>query len=257
MTITKNRTAELLRAVDSVVQQDYPGKISHIIVGDESTTLRDLTGTIRDRGPNSVIRHISTSERSDEFQPVYIDSKLGFLRNCGLYEADADLICYLDDDNYMRTNHISSLVKAITRGGGCDIAYSWREMLNDDGTPWLASEYPWTPIARFAVSREALSRYIFDELVASEVREVGSAIVRDCVIAPNGDGVFTVDTNEFMVWRQLHLQHPNVVKYTWREMVGDYSSDYAWIRKMYLAGYRFVATSEATVCYRIGGTSNR
>ena len=39
-------------------------------------------------------------------------------------------------------------------------------------------------------------------------------------------------------------------------MVGDFSDDYAWVKKCYQSGIKFKCSDAATVNYTIGGISN-
>jgi hypothetical protein len=120
----------------------------------------------------------------------------------------------------------------------------------------LAEAYPWTPKARMATSQDLLSRYIYDSLVDGGVRVPGDPIVRDTLVDTLGREIFTVDTNELLTSRNLLLETPNIVEYEWREMVGDYSDDYAWVRRCYMNGVRFKSSRQVTVNYTVGGVSN-
>jgi len=59
-----------------------------------------------------------------------------------------------------------------------------------------------------------------------------------------------------MVRRSLHEQFKFVVDFEWREMVGDYSDDFAFVKLCHEAGVHFRASERATVNYTIGGVSN-
>jgi glycosyltransferase involved in cell wall biosynthesis len=126
---------------------------------------------------------VALLEHQREFISFYSTSKLGFLRNFGISIANGDYICYLDDDNTYDSNHISSLVQTIESNPTIDIAYSWRRLVYEDGTPYLAEEYPWTPTARLASDKSSLSRFIYDHLVANGIRSPGSNIVKDTMIS--------------------------------------------------------------------------
>jgi glycosyltransferase involved in cell wall biosynthesis len=258
VTITRSRRLSLLQAVESVCGQSYSGHVEHIIVGDESRSLRELSNTICDLQSNAVIEHVRTTERRNEFSEVYLPSRLGFLRNIGISLSSSNYVCYLDDDNTFEPEHIASLVSTIEAGPNpAEIAYSWRRLRYADGTPFLPSEYLWTPDPRLAVSRSALSRYIFSELVAGGVYVEGDAVVRDAVTDSRGRPVCTVDTNELMVRRSVHSRFRFVVNFEWREMVGDYCDDYAFVKQCHEAGVLFRPSKKVTVNYTVGGVSNR
>jgi hypothetical protein len=59
-----------------------------------------------------------------------------------------------------------------------------------------------------------------------------------------------------MVKRSVHNSFQFVVDFTWREMTGDYSDDYAFVKKSYEAGLIFECSKKATLTYVLGGISN-
>lgn len=255
VTITHDRIDSLLTCLRSVASQDYPGNIVHLIVGDASPQLRASEFRFMREFANLSCMHVDIDSAPREFQPVYIPSRLAHLRNIGVAAARTDLICYLDDDNSFETNHVSSLVDVLQKNSA-DIAFSWRRLQHEDGSDYLEEEYPWVPEARLAVDRSSLSRHIYTQLVDGGVRVPGSAVVRDALFDANGIPVFTVDTNELLFIRRLHETVPNLVWYTWRDMVGDVSDDYEWVRRCHYLGVRFACSEIASVNYTVGGVSN-
>jgi glycosyltransferase involved in cell wall biosynthesis len=256
VTITRSREEELLRCIESVSRQTYAGAIEHLIVGDESKILRRLEAEIADNYPRVRIVHVRTSEHAHEYKTVYYPSRIGYLRNLGVADSHAELFCHLDDDNTYHPEHISSLVDTILSEPDIGIAYSWRRMQRTDGSPYTFDSYPWTPQPRLATGKLELSKYIFQELVLGGVFIPGEPIVRDTLVDRRGCRVYTVDTNELMVRREVHNDFKFVVDFEWREMVGDYSDDHAFIKLCHEAGVLFKSSERATVNYTIGGVSN-
>lgn len=255
ITITRARPVELLRCIESVRNQQYRGGIRHVIVVDDHDAMPAVSAAVGDI-EGLELRLIETSKLYDRFDEVYIPSRLAFLRNCGIDSCASDVICYLDDDNYMDPDHVQRLVETLLSDSSTALAFSWRRLCLPNGDPYLRPEYPWTPDARLAIGRPQLSKYIYEELVAGGIRTPGSNIVRDAVLDSRGIAVYTVDTNEMMYWRSLHATYPNVVRYSWREMVGDFSDDYALVRRWHTDGVIIVPTRRATVTYTVGGVSN-
>jgi glycosyltransferase involved in cell wall biosynthesis len=255
ITVTHDRPS-IERSIASVSQQDYAGEILHVIVGDQSPYLRQHEHQIRGMADNIYIQHVSTDQHQASFQPVYIPSRLAFLRNLGVDSVASDLIAYLDDDNYYETDHIGSLVKLLMDDQSIACAHSWRQLRHASGAPYTAPIYPWTPQPRLAVSRQALSRHIYSELVAGGVCREGDHVWRDTLTDSRGEKVYTVDTNELLYHRSLHDSVPNIVHYEWRQMVGDFSDDYAWIRRCDESGFEFSCSMRASVAYTVGGISN-
>ena len=257
ITLTRSRDIQLLRAIDSVNKQDYEGSIEHIVIGDNSLPLRKRERQISLRYPNVRIFHIDINKFTSQFIDCYAPSRVGFIRNVGIRQAQGEYICQLDDDNYYDKNHISSLVQSIESEPNTDITFSWRRLLWNDGSPYVEEAYPWTPEARLAFGKEALSRYIYERLIKAGIRIRGSNIVRDTLITPDGEPVYTIDTSELMVKREVHSEFLFNVNFTWREMVGDYSDDYAFVKKCHEAGLKFKCSEKITLNYIIGGHSNK
>jgi glycosyltransferase involved in cell wall biosynthesis len=255
ITPTRSRQEELVDCVASVSEQTYEGAIEHMILSDGSQFVRDNIDRLRQINPRLVVKDVDRKSMVGEVFPFYIPSILGRIRNFAVREASGEFVCYLDDDNRITPDHVESLVDAITSQADIDIAYSWRLLVYADGSPYLKEEYPWTPNARLAISREQLSKHIYDELVRLGIRIPGSNLVRDTVIAADGQPLFTVDQGEFLVKREVQLRLPFTVRYPWRKMVGDYSDDHDFIERAYHAGCKFKCTERATLLYTVGGCS--
>ncbi|MDQ1248743.1 MAG: hypothetical protein QG597_3116 [Actinomycetota bacterium] len=256
VTVTRNRTAALLRCVASVAQQDYTGTVEHVIVVDDNSLEAELELEARRLGSAIRIVEVCTSKHEDDFQPFYSVSRIGYLRNCGIARCSGDYIGYLDDDNTYDPHHLATLATILDRDATVDIAYSWRYLWNADGSPFLEPMYPWTPGARLALDHAALSRYIYSTLVDVGIRTQGTNIQRDAVIARDGSAVYTVDTSEMLVRKSVHDFHKWVTRFTWREMTGDFSDDYAFVQNCALAGVRFACSNTATLNYYLSGVSN-
>ena len=255
ITITRSRP-ELAQCLASVRSQTYVGRIDHIIVvdGEESGFRVPVPPDTENR--RTIVRMVDLDRRVDDFIGVYTPSRLALLRNEGLDIVEAEFVGYLDDDNTYDAEHVASLVATMRAAPDADVAYSWRRLQWPGGAPYLCQTYPWTPQARLSPDRHKLARYIYDDLVAGGVFDRGSAVVRDTLIDTQGRPVYTVDTNELFVRTSVHRQFDNIVSYTWREMVGDYSDDYAWVKRCHELGLQFRASERTTVNYTIGGTSN-
>lgn len=255
ITPTYNRGENLFECIETVVNQTYAGKIEHVLMSDRSPFVQANRARLLEKNPNLTIIDVDQEKLKEEVIACFIPSRLSWIRNCAVQASQGDYVCYLDDDNKLSPDHIESLVEAIESELDIDIAYCWRQMVWEDGTPWIEEEYPWTPQARLATSKEALSSHIYEELVRAGVRTPGSNIVKDTVISEDGQQLYTVDQGEFLVKKDVHLTIPLTVKYPWRKMTGDYSDDHDFIERAYLAGCRFKCTEKATLYYTIGGCS--
>ena len=255
ITLTKNRTDQLVACARSVKNQDYPGRVEHLIMGDDSPVLASLEKTLAGINNDILIQNVKLEDDYPGLIPFYAPSRTGVLRNLAIRKAAGRYICQLDDDNTIDADHISSLVETIESEPGIGIAYSWRRLVWEDGTPYLDQAYPWTPVARLAIDKTTLSGYIYNALVHAGIRVPGTNLVRDAILAPNKEPVYTVDTSELMVKKEVHQRFPFTERFTWREMVGDFSDDYAFVKRCHEGGVRFKASEKATLCYTIGGGS--
>ena len=254
ITLNKDRTDTLVRCVESVMNQDYEGEIEHVIVGDQSESLIDLSSQLSKINPKIVIRNF-VEPFPPEVNPIFSVSKIGFLRNFGVSVSKGAYITQLGDDDFGDSDHISSLVETIESEPDIGVAFCWRRMVDQDGVPVVIDSYPWAPNARHITSREDLAEFIFSQLVKQGVRCPGSPVIKDAVLGPNGEEIFTVDTNCVLVKREVHDKIPWKVEYSWREICGDYSDDHRFVESCYRAGIKIKGTEAITLNYSMGGAS--
>jgi hypothetical protein len=100
-----NPEDKLIRAVTSVICQDYKD-IEVIVVAD---------------GCNETVKLVNGSFYEYYGKPlykvIYIDKQPPFsgnIRNAGIEAATGDIICYLDADDYLGTDHVTTIVKHFT-----------------------------------------------------------------------------------------------------------------------------------------------
>ncbi len=257
VTVTKDREESLVRCAESVAAQDYFGPIEHVIVVDDRYLADATLAKLRVRGRGVRVTSVRTSENIEEFQSFFTVSRIGYLRNRAITLCRGEYVAYLDDDNTYLPEHISTLVDLLERDETASIAYSWRYLLQANGDPYEEPRYPWTPWSRLATDNDRFALHIHQELLRTGIRVAGDHIQRDAVIAADGEPVHTVDTSELLVRRQVHSNHRWVTRFTWREMTGDYSDDYAFVKQCHEAGLRFVCSRRPTVNYYLDGVSNR
>jgi hypothetical protein len=106
----------LAQAVQSVYSQDISGRIQVLIGIDKwQDDKTDLIDRIAARSPAHVEVSVldlgySTSKRNGG---IYSNAYGGALRTILTYMANSQYIAYLDDDNWLAPNHLSSLIEAI------------------------------------------------------------------------------------------------------------------------------------------------
>lgn len=156
--------AELIEAVQSVFDQDFPGKIQILIGVDKAIdSLDDLYALLERRPPNisCLVLNLpySTSRRhGGPHNPV--DG--GSLRAVLSLMANARHVAYLDDDNTWRRGHLSGLIAAVE---GKAWAYSYRMLIDQ-------------------VSRQEISVDRWDSVGPGRgrFRDVGGFVDTNCII---------------------------------------------------------------------------
>lgn len=97
--------SKLIRAVNSALSQDYKD-IEVIVIADGCYRTEVLCHEhFTDYINNHLLKLISIPK-----QPPFS----GNVRNAGLEAATGDIICYLDADDYLGTDHVSTIVKHFT-----------------------------------------------------------------------------------------------------------------------------------------------
>lgn len=93
------RPIELRRAIQSIIDQDYDGQVSVIVVFDRASP--DLTLERSGRRPVRVLANSRTPG-------------LAGARNTGIIASEAELVAFCDDDDYWDSNKLTSQVDAFT-----------------------------------------------------------------------------------------------------------------------------------------------
>ena len=131
----------LLRAVRSVFAQDLAGRVQILVGIDIAEGDHAVLENLRQECPGHMHLMIldpgySTSIRHGG---LYSNRYSGALRTILTYLANSRYVAYLDDDNFLAPEHLSSLLKAID---GVDWAYSWRWFVAPgDGTPLCIDDW--------------------------------------------------------------------------------------------------------------------
>ena len=242
ITPSSNRTDLLLRAVNSVKNQDYPN-IEHIIVGDNHPTLSTLREQIR--GSNLMARVVNLNTPAEI---IYHPLRASIARNHGISIAKGDYIAHLDDDNQIEPDHISSLVSTVEREGA-DAAHCWRKLLTADGSLFIIKTYPWA-------INPYLADYVFGEFIKAGICNPMTNEFRDQMVTPQGDPILHIDSSEWLIRREVHERIKFPVQYTLRQMIQHQTEDFLLATAFYQNGIKVVCSEKATLLYYLGGYSN-
>jgi hypothetical protein len=96
-----NPEEKLIRAVNSSLAQNYGNAIEIIVISDGCNQSLDIIKS----NYLGVVRLVELPK-----QPLFS----GNVRNAGIEAATGDIICYLDADDYLGTDHVTTIVKHFT-----------------------------------------------------------------------------------------------------------------------------------------------
>ena len=111
---------ELALAIKSVQNQTYPCK--HYVFVD-GNIFWDKAKSILEQFPDVIPIYLPMNTGKNGILNGAINAAVAFL-------VEEDIICYLDDDNQLREDHVESLVKVIEQGA--DFAYSLRSFYDSN-----------------------------------------------------------------------------------------------------------------------------
>lgn len=249
VTPTRNRPELLERAMASVAAQEGV-RATHVVVGDDCPA---LASGWADRLAAAYPRAVIVNVREDTHPGVprdYLPARLAYLRNLGFQDSPDDFVAHLDDDNTLRPDHLSSLIRALEEQPGAEVAHSWRRLLRADGSEFVPDGAdPWHP----EPGPEAVASY--QRLSEAGVFVPGSPVVRDTLRA-NGKIYARVDTSEYLVRRSLHERIPFPTRFNrWQQALG-LTEDMAFSHALIRNKVEVVCSRRATLDYYMGGYSN-
>jgi len=242
VTITRDRTQLLKRAIKSVRAQDYDGPLAHLVVIDRCFPTLQFIKTLR----SSAIAFRWYVEKNKDLS-VY--GHIAALRNFGVQESRTKWISFLDDDDELEKNHISSLVSC-ARESNCRAVHSYMQILTEDGLPYLEPKHPWT---RDPVK----AKETYEKLRKQGVFQLGSNIAKDRVDSlDHPDPVRSVDMSEWLFERSLLLDFPFDTDYDLNDWTSVTTDDDKFLNTLVAQRIPVACTKLPTFKYYLGGHSN-
>ncbi len=254
---TVHRLQSLKRAITSIEHQDYPGKIEIILVTNNTneTWLKQL---LQIRQKCKFACHICEfpfTKEEIEKNPLldfYGPARTSKLRNIGVLASNGAYIAYLDDDNEYVPSHISSLIDVLADNPKAQAAYSWRNILWSNGSPYTHAYYPW-----IKKPNDIHAHYIYLELLAKGIFTEGFNTMSDQLLSSGNEQLLTVDSSEWLMERDFASRFPFPEMYTFREISQNITEDYLLCKHIADAKVEVCCSQKYTLNYYLGGASTQ
>jgi len=124
-----NRPKKLKRAIDSVINQTFTDW-ELVIVDDNS---KEDTQAVAEAFKDPRIRYIKRKKNfGNDTRP----------KNEGILASKGEFICFLDDDNEYRPDHLAILLKEIQKDDKLDVVYGDRWIISDKDNPHPIKDQP-------------------------------------------------------------------------------------------------------------------
>lgn len=118
---------ELIDALIGVENQDYNGPIDHLVVVDGQEFLPKTIEVIERSKTNPVVLVLPYNTGANGWLGHRIYASVPLLVN-------SDYVAFLDQDNWYRNNHISSLAEKLDKNENLELAFSLRSIYEKDKT---------------------------------------------------------------------------------------------------------------------------
>ncbi|MDM8515247.1 glycosyltransferase family A protein [Desulfobacterales bacterium HSG16] len=239
LTVTRHRPQLLKRAMLSVKKQDYDAKIQHIICIDDCIDTYNMLKQ-QDITPDNLTFFLRARSESEQSGPGH----LAKLRNLMGRMANLKWISFLDDDNEYEPFHLRLLMDCVQRTG-CSAVHSWMQILNFDGSPYLEQCWPWC-----RDTQHGTRRYL--ELANRGLISPNSNVVRDGI---NNLPYRCIDTSEWLIERDLFLNHPIPTHFTHEDWINNKAEDDKLLEQLLSAKVTIACNNVVSLKYYLGGYS--
>ncbi|KOR33452.1 hypothetical protein TI05_00980 [Achromatium sp. WMS3] len=239
LTVTRQRPELLQRAIRSVNQQDYAGKVHHLILIDDCMDTYAMLTQYHSTNNNlsCFLRARSSIEASGP-------EHLAKLRNLMGRMAETQWICFLDDDNEYESHHLRKLVECAHQTNSLAV-HSWMQVFNFDGTPYLQQRWPWC-------RDEEEGKLRYRELASRGMIAPGSNVIKDGI---NNLPYRCVDTSEWLIDRELFLHNQMSTSFSYEEWVTNKAEDDKLQMQLLAAKVPIACNKVVSLKYYLGGYS--
>lgn len=206
---------ELVRAIESVKAQTYPCRHYIFVDGEQFS---DKVKLLVKHYPDLVVTYLPMNTGRNGMVNSGVNAIASFL-------VEEDIICYLDDDNWYKPNHVEELVKVLDKGA--DFAYSLRDFYSLKGQ-FICSD-DWESLGYWKLNKPVKLNIICADKTYSRVFNFNN---RECHI----------DTNTYAFPRNLAIE----LSRSWYS--GIYNDRHVY-KKLQELGKVGVGTAKYTVNY--------
>src|SRR5258708_7015979 len=138
ITLTRNRSEKLMRAVRSVAGQQCQAALSHLVLVDDCEGTAQMLAS-HERLPKHLDWELIRRHPGEVSGPA----RSSRLRNYGVRRSQSRWIAFLDDDNEWDPSHLQNLVNCAHRTG-CRAVHSHLQIRREDGSLYLDAISPWS-----------------------------------------------------------------------------------------------------------------
>ncbi|MBB5078753.1 glycosyltransferase family 2 protein [Nonomuraea endophytica] len=254
----------LLRAMASVFTQDYTGPIEHVVVSDDNPAAVSVARAAPTRPGLRVSPHLvrrPPEEAGDLRRDIrHVYPRLSRLFNAGVRAATTTWIAFLDDDNELAPDHLSSLI-ACARANDADAVHSARTIHRPDGSPyldevWHTARDPQEGARIYELMCQRGVRIRGTNILMDRVDPVRPSSFRPSTVLQADDPVFLVDQSAWLIRRELLLAAPIPEEFTEEDFISNTAPDDKLLQVLMDRGVAIHSTGQPTLRYYLGGVSN-
>ena len=240
ITVTRERPLLLNRAIRSVVNQDCYCRINHYIIIDDCRETLDFLYQ------NSLTTYCNAQYLKRGPNETTGPSRCAFCLNNGVSITSERWIAFLDDDNEIEYNHISSLLSCAEKVGTRAV-HSYMKVFHSNGQPYLEKRNPWC-----SDPEESLQEYQW--MLFKGVRSKNSNVFKDS-IDPSDHS--PVDLGEWLLRRDLLCEIPFVTQYSEDDLKIGRHEDDKFLDGLLSTGEPIACSCLPTLHYYLGGYSTK
>ena len=243
--VTRARGALLNRALRSLEAQKSV-RIELVVVVDDCPLTCRFLETLH--VPMGAVQSVQWTNVERDVCVRSGPKRLATLRNRGLEMVATRWCTYLDDDNELEPQHLSTLLECVMRSGS-SAAHSWRSLWTRDVRPfYLRDRHPWC-------RDPELAKRLFAQYRDAGIYQSGSNIVRDQVV-PFCRHVSMVDMSEWLFKTEFICGIRFVENYCTEDRETSWAEDAKLLDEIVARGLRIPSTQKSTLRYYMGGYSN-